>query len=272
MKPAFYTTFHTMLAEKGAKETARRTREYGFGSAEYYCDAVVGSSVIPDVAAAKEVRLALENEGLYMACVSVAYDAIVCPDAESVMQKYAEIAKELGSPFLHHTLLIHPVKADGQNEIRRKLSLAADAAVRIAKMADAFGLTCLYEDQGMYVNGVENFSVFFEDVKSRASNVGVCADLGNILCVGEKPAPFLSRFIEDIKHVHIKDCAPVPTEADGWYRLKNLPFGEGEVDIPACLNILKEGGYRGAYALELAPELSTDDGISAALCYLSDKM
>lgn len=270
MNSAFYTTFHTMLAEKGAKETARQTREYGFGSAEYYCDAVVGSSVIPDAAAAGEVRLALENEGLYMACVSVAYDAIACPDAESVMRKYAEIAKELGSPFLHHTLLIHPVKADGQSEIRRKLSLAADAAVRIANMADAFGLTCLYEDQGMYVNGVENFSVFFEDVKSRASNVGVCADLGNILYSGEKPVPFLTRFVGDTKHVHIKDCTTINEE--GVRRIKNVPFGEGEVDIPACLAVLKGAGYSGDYALELTPELSTDDGISAAIHYLSDKM
>ena len=261
-----------MLAAQGAKETARYARERGFSGVEYYCDAIADASVISDTAMAKEIRAALSAEGLKMDCVSVAYDAIRLPDAETAMRKYAEIAAALGSPYLHHTVLIQPVLTDTSDEIARKLSLDADAAARIAHMAKELGLVCLYEDQGRYINGIQNFSVFFEDMKSRAKNVGVCADLGNILCVGEKPAPFLLRFIEDIKHVHIKDCAPIPTDADGWYRLKNLPFGEGEVDIPACLEILKRGNYPNAYALELSPELATDDGIASSLRYLSDKM
>lgn len=272
MKPTFYTLFHTMLAKNGAAQTAVYAREFGFGGVEYYCDAVADVSVISDVAMAKEVREAMSAEGLKVDCVSVAYDTLRLPDSEHAMRKYAEITAALGSPYLHHTLLIQPVHTDDRDEIAHKLSLAADAAVKIAKMAEDYGLVCLYEDQGKYVNGIKNFSTFFEDVKSRAGNVGVCADLGNILCSGEKPAPFISRFIKDIKHVHIKDCSPVPTEINGWFKLKNLPLGEGEVDIPACLNILKDGGYCGAYALELAPELSSDDGIASAIRYLSDKM
>ena len=277
MKIALYTQFHTMLLEKGIAETVRYACERGFSGVELYCDAIFDVSAIPDVKTAKEVRRALEDGGLSMVCVSAAYDAVRCPDAVGSMKKYIEIAEALGSPFLHHTLLINPVLTDTDADVERKLVLAADAAVAIAHAAKDHGLTCLYEDQGRYVNGVARFSRFFRDVQSRAENVGVCGDLGNILFADEKPEDFVKAFLGDIKHVHVKDylhkkspIAPGPiwkrTHAGNF--LRNTVVGDGVVDLDACMRLLKEGGYSGAFALELDHPEPIEGSITQAMLKL----
>ena len=277
MKFAFYSRFETMLAEVGVQKAAEYARSLGLDGVEFYCDAVANVSAIPSVADAKEVRAVLDAYGLPLVCVSCAYDAIACPDAVGTMRKTVEITSALGAPFLHHTLLIHPVKGESEAEILRKIDLAADAAVGIAEVAKEYGLTCLYEDQGRYVNGREKFGRFFESVKSRAANVGVCADVGNILYADEEPEEFLPHFADDIKHVHVKDYLRkrVPTSpGQGWKPtrggdfLRNTVIGHGVIDFPRVMAFLRKIGYGGYFALELDHPEPFEDGIKQALSYL----
>ena len=277
MKFAFYSRFETMLAEVGVQKAAEYARSLGLDGVEFYCDAVANVSAIPSVADAKEVRAVLDAYGLPLVCVSCAYDAVACPDAVRTMQKTIEITSALGAPFLHHTLLIHPVKGESEAEALRKIDLAADAAVKIADAAKEYGLTCLYEDQGRYVNGREKFGRFFENVKSRAENVGVCADVGNILFVDEAPEDFLSAFAHDIKHVHVKDYLrkSVPSSPGvGWKPtkrgdyLRSTVIGHGVVDYPRVMAVLHGIGYDGYFGLELDHPEPFEAGVMQALAYL----
>lgn len=278
MNFSFYTGFHTKLKEAGIDAAARYAREHGFSGVEFYCDAVARVSAIPDVKTAREVKQGLDANDLSMSCVSVAYDAIACPDAESTMRPYCEIAQALGSPFLHHTLLIKPVATDGDAETRNKLLRAADAAVAIAHMAEAYGLTCLYEDQGRYVNGVKNFVFFYEAVKCRASNVGVCFDTGNILYVNEMPEDFLRAFLAEVKHVHIKDhllAREAPTDKTGWRKSLGDIFYrdampcDGSLALGTCLDMLRHAKYTGSFALELYDPFPRKEALSHAMARLS---
>ena len=278
MKFALYSRFQTMIKEIGVEETARYARAHGLDGVEFYCDAVANVSSIPTVEAAREVKRVLDAYGLPMVCVSTAYDAVRCPDAVGSMQKYLEIAAALGSPYMHHTLLISPANGDTEDEIMRKIDLAADAAVKIANAARELGLTCIYEDQGRYVNGRERFGYFFNRVKSRAANVGVCADLGNILYADETPEDFLDSVRADIKHVHVKDYLHKSVKSSpgkywkpthGGAFLRNTMIGHGVVDLPRCMDILKEIGYDGYFALELDHPEPFDDGIDQAVEYLT---
>ena len=40
------------------------------------------------------------------------------------------------------------------------LTYALDTASEVANHAAQFGVTCLYEEQGIYINGVKNFVIF----------------------------------------------------------------------------------------------------------------
>ena len=277
MKFAFYSRFQTMLAEGGVRKAAEYALAHGLDGVEFYCDTVANVSAIPTVADAREVKTVLDAHGLPMVCVSCAYDAVLCPDAVKTMQKTIEITSALGSPFLHHTLLLNPVKGESEAEILRKIDLAADAAVAIADMAREYGITCIYEDQGRYVNGRERFGRFFEMVKSRAANVGVCADVGNILFADEEPEDFFAAFADDIKHVHIKDYlrkrVPI-SPGEGWKLtmggdyLRNTMIGHGVIDYPRVMTVLRDVGYDGYFALELDHPEPFEEGIEQALSYL----
>lgn len=278
MKFAMYSRFQTMVEEVGIQKTAAFAREQELEGVELYCDSIADVSAIPNVGVAREAKNVLDAYGLPMVCVSCAYDAILCPDPGKTMEKYLQITKALGSPYLHHTLLVTPCGNDTESEIMQKIDLAADSAVKIAKMAQDFGITCLYEDQGGYINGRVGFGRFFENVKSRVHNVGICADIGNILYADETPEDFFPVFAEDIKHVHIKDYLrkQVNTSPGKNWRptkkgdyLRNTMVGHGVINYADVMAFFKEIGYSGYFALELDHPEPFEDGIDQAIHYLT---
>ena len=53
-----------------------------------------------------------------------------------------------------------------------------ERACAVAAYANSLGLTVLYEPQGFYVNGLDGFTRFFEEMKQRGYRIGVCGDVG----------------------------------------------------------------------------------------------
>ncbi|MBQ8577406.1 MAG: TIM barrel protein [Clostridia bacterium] len=291
----FYTRFNPMLAEKGAAATAEYCVKMGFSSVEVLESTGAGHpTAIPDTKAAKDVRRILGDAGLNVACYSVGTNVVrvdraqnaVTPDtfAVSSLKKQAEIAAALGCPYLHHTLFTALSMPDNPPETKPMLDACAAAAADIAAYAKPLGVTCIYEDQGMYVNGIENFGYFYREVKRVSDNVGVCGDVGNILFVDEDPVSFFAAFADEIRHVHIKDYlhkkTPVstgnpsvspgmywlPTKGGAW--LRDTMTGSGCIDFAGCTEILKKASYRGAYALELCHPEPHDPGVEQSMALL----
>lgn len=162
-------------------------------------------------------------------------------------------------------------------ENEERIHSIVEAAGRIADFADQAGIICIYEDQGNYVNGVTGFGRFWEQMKQRSRNVGICGDLGNILFVNETPETFFRAYLKDICHVHVKDylqkkAAVSPgsywEKAHGGSWLRDTMVGSGIVDFETCLQLLKEGGYQGSYALELCHPEPFEEGVRQAMEYL----
>ena len=137
-----------------------------------------------------------------------------------------------------------------------------NSAARIARRCQELGITCLYEEQGLYFNGVQNFGRFFRAIKQIQSNVGVCGDFGNILFADEAATDFFQAFQKDILHVHLKDyflsddisAQPDPEawlKSKGGKYVKDAPLGKGVTDCKKCLDILKKADYQGFFSLEL---------------------
>ncbi len=279
MNYTFYTQFIEMLARDGAQKTAEYAKSLGFSSVEVLESIGAGyPRVIPDRKTAEEVKRVFDAHGIAVACYSVGCDVYGNPAAEDALVYHAEIAAALGCPFLHHTLKTGLKMADDAPAADAVLEEITAAAIRIADRAKPLGVTCLYEDQGMYANGIANFGRFYREVHRVCDNTGVCGDFGNILFVDEDPAAFLSAFARDIRHVHVKDYLRksftdlVPT--GGWYPtkhgqyLRDTTVGAGIIDIPACMKVLHDVGYNGAYALELCHPEPFEDGVRIAMRYL----
>lgn len=277
MQFSFYTRFQEMAQQQGIDAAARYGVAHGFSSVELL-ECFGTTPLLSDVSAAKEAKAILADHGLTVSCYSVGISVYQNPDALSYLQKQVELAAALDCPYLHHTLLLWlsptpdaPAFADG-------IDCAVETAAAVARYAKNLGVRCIYEDQGLFVNGVQGFGAFYKKLKQCCDNVGVCGDMGNTLFVDEAPADFFAAYADDICHVHVKDYvvrtfahAPSPR----WYRtrggkyLRDTLVGDGNVDVAACVRVLRAAGYNGPYSLELCHPEPFDMGVEQAMAVLS---
>lgn len=277
MKFTMYNGFGDMVVRKGIDQTAAYVRKLGFSSVEASADLYFGTkNPFNCVSDAQTARVVLEENQLSVSCYTAYTDLWGDPTCEASMCKHIEIASALGSPYFHHTLAPR-LTAASDPEYQMVIKKLVEVASRIADYADTLGVTCIYEDQGFYVNGVEGFGGFWREMKQRCRNIGVCGDMGNILFVNETPKAFFENYIEDICHVHVKDYLWKKAKQspglyweeaaeDSW--LRDTMIGHGVVDIESCLKILKDAGYSGSFALELSHPEPYEEGVAQAMEYL----
>jgi len=275
MDISMYARFSSIIGTNGSDAACATAKRLGFTSVEHLeihakgYEPVLRSS--DDAYALKE---SIVRHGLSISCYSVAinlWESGMTPDtvteAERSLMRHAELARAVGSPFLHHTLMLG-VKKDALS-LSDAVSLIAPVAIRVARYARSLGITCLYENQGMFFNGVDGFRAFYSAVKSECPEVGVCGDIGNVLFVDESPTDFFEAFASEMRHVHIKDYVKAERrgagrcwdESKGGIWLKDSVIGHGCIEIKSCLEALKKVGYRGAFSLENGHEEDFEYGV-----------
>lgn len=217
----------------------------------------------PDLEVARDLKAYADSKGITFPCVSVGL-SLVDEDREArieEMKRYADIAKILGSPYLHHTLALNfsePKRIAENFELFYERGVAA--AREVFDYAATLGIRTIYEDQGFVFNGVTTFRRFLQDVER---NVGVVADFGNIQFVDENAEDFIPAFAERIVHVHVKDyivtagssreIRPGEYTSRGGNYLRDCLVGEGSVHTDAAFQALKDMGYKGIVSLEGDP-------------------
>lgn len=261
LSTSMYSGFSSLVKTHGIEEAARLAASLGFSSVEFIDMAGTGPTTFQNTDHALLARSILNKHALSVSCYSVGINLVNIesgvqknPAAIEELKKISDIAASLESPFLHHTLFVNltlPHNAPSFDEI---LYPVVDAAGEVADYCKNLGISCIYENQGMYFNGVDNFGKFFNLMKSHCDNVGVCGDVGNSLFVDEDPLPFFEAFIDHIKHVHLKDYIKIENVSElksrGGTYLESVPVGTGNVDIASCLKALKKHGYCGALSIE----------------------
>jgi L-ribulose-5-phosphate 3-epimerase len=85
----------------------------------------------------------------------------------------------------------------------------------------------------------------------------VYPDLGNLSAWGNNVAGELTKGINKITAIHLKDTSPVTPDSPGKFR--DVPFGDGCVDFVNAFETLRELDYRGPYLLEMWARGKTDD-------------
>lgn len=259
MEFAFYAGFTEMCRRDGIEKTVAYAAKQGFSAVEPLETTSGQTQTVRNLREAEELRRILADQGMSVACYSVGTNLYRSPAAVDDLCRKLEIASAMGSPFLHHTIAcglnaVTSIPGAGFDDMLPEL---VEGACRVAEKAKSYGIRCIYEDQGFYVNGVRNFGKFYHAVHENCPTVGVCGDLGNISFVDETAVDFYNAFAPYIVHVHCKDYKIYDAEKYGCYRtaqgryLENTLPGTGNVDYHACFRILMEHGYTGKYALEL---------------------
>jgi sugar phosphate isomerase/epimerase len=99
----------------------------------------------------------------------------------------------------------------------------------------------------------------------------VCLDTANNLRLFEDPIEVVARLAPYASATHVKDIGARkgdPREFGFW---PSVPLGEGLVDIPEALRLLRKSGYEGLLALEidfLDPRFEEEQSIAVSLDYL----
>lgn len=269
MKFTAYTHFSEKIKSEGLASAVDFILPLGFSSVEIFDMATPNQSdTFKSAEEAKRAGEYLLSKGLSVACYSVGatlYDyetGGVNRFAVERLLHHADIAAALGSPFLHHTLILDLAPPPNAPDFDTALKVVTNAAKQVADYCKPLNLTCLYEDQGLFFNGVEGYGRFYRAMKELCSNVGVCGDIGNTLFIGESAEAFFRQFADEIKHVHVKDyivCDDIAANENGWTKtqsnkyLKATAIGNGDIDLEAILRPLKAAGYDGSFAFESVP-------------------
>jgi inosose dehydratase len=134
-------------------------------------------------------------------------------------------------------------------------SAFADGLARAVARCRERGLEpTFHHHAGTYVETPQEIERLLE-----VSDVGLCLDTGHLLVGGGDPATAVHAWAERINHLHLKDARRATIEqiaADAapvqeiWRRRAFCALGEGDIEIPAVLEAVRQIGYAGWLVVE----------------------
>ena len=134
-----------------------------------------------------------------------------------------------------------------------------EGVARVLEHAERRGVVAALEPEpGMLVETLDDWNGLSRDLPA----LTLALDLGHCLVTGEREPPAAVReFKASLGTVAIEDMR----RGDHTH----LPFGEGDMDIPACLDALEEVGFPGLVCVELSRESHrADTMVPASLAWL----
>lgn len=261
MKLTNYSVFNEDVTKHGLEYALEHTVSLGLGAVEFLSMVHNGNHILTKTMPKEKIKGLLDSYGLSVSCYSVGVNFLEGDIAEKErdMRENIELAAVLGSPCFHHTVTMLLSPAPGNPSYDEVLERVFPVVDRVAKYCEELGLTCLYEPQGMYFNGIKGLKGLVDKLKANGRKVGVCADFGNSLFVDEAPNEVIGAFIDDVRHVHVKDYVAssepingiVDLKSKGGKYLYHSELGTGVANVDACFELLKKVGYSGNISFEI---------------------
>lgn len=273
MKLSSYSGFTSDLWNHGASYAVRHAAEQGFSAVEFI-DYPSDRPLLYQTFNTGEINAALAEHGMTVSCYSLGVRLQKGEPQETLEHVYKniEFAAKIHAPYFHHTITMDYSPKEGDPSYKEMLNKIFPLAVAIAKKCAEHGITCLYEPQGVYFNGVRGLNKFFKKIKKQCPNVGICGDFGNSYFVDVPTVKVIRKFARYIKHVHVKDYlynVDLPDQ-EGYksYRGRNIydcEIGAGVVDFARCFAYLRRAGYDGAISFEINAD---DAAMQKAIAYV----
>ena len=229
----------------------------------------------PDEDAAKKIREYADSKNIVFPCFSVFVDFAAEPQNVQKLKGYANVAKILGSPYLHHTIVGEFEKSKRVIPNKEELFENGVRAVQeIYDYSECIGIKAIFEEQGYIFNGLDGFGKFLNAVNR---DVGVVADFGNIYESADNLYDFLDEFAPRVVHAHIKDVILSDENLDGngldslsGKYMYDAEIGKGIVDINKAVKILKKSGYDGYYGLEFSLKEENHEALKGIIDYIDN--
>lgn len=209
-----------------------------------------------------EARRQLTDAGLFVCCVSSS--GVVAKRNVDHVRAHAALARDLGCPLVR-------VFGGGLDPN----AAPADALFQAAESLRAFGDVASQEGVSLVLETHDAFSTGKQvaELLALAAHpaVGALWDLHHPFRQGEPPLETQRCLGPTLRHVHVKDG-----RSDGAYTL----MGEGDVPLPAMLDLALDNGYKGVISLEwekrwhpeiAEPEIAFPQYAQALRAYLDNR-
>jgi len=135
----------------------------------------------------------------------------------------------------------------------------------LCEYAKTLGITVLIENHGFHVNGSDRVRQVLKSVK--ADNFGHQLDVGNYICVDDKPEIATKKMMPFATTIHMKDfyirnpkydpgdstqfdCSGAWFRSSGGQYLRGAITGQGDLDMVDIIRTVKSHGFEGNIYIE----------------------
>ncbi len=223
-----------------------------------------------------EVLAALQDTGLPVGVYAVTNDFVKETDAE----RAAEVKKitdgvDYARQFGAQVVRVLAGNAAPEHTYEQCLLWIIAGLKEASAYAYAQGVTLALENHGRLAGRSEQVQIILNAVASPALKANT--DTGNFLLVHQASHLEVAALATRAAMVHFKDFKVVPDSYPGaaYVGTEGLKFagtalGEGEVDLPDCVQSLREAGFDGWLNIEYEGEEDPISAVSRSVDYTRD--
>ena len=156
-----------------------------------------------------------------------------------------------------------PVETNHIEIFYEELPIIVKSFETICKYAKPLGITILLENHGFHANGTDRVRQILKSVK--ADNFGHQLDVGNYICMDDKPEIAIKKMLPFATTIHMKDFYVRKTDpgdatqfdcSGAWFRsaggqyLRGAITGQGDLDMVDIIRKIKANHFNGNVYIE----------------------
>ncbi|WP_265498163.1 L-ribulose-5-phosphate 3-epimerase [Providencia rustigianii] len=187
--------------------------------------------------------------------------------ARELMLKAIKLAQDLGI----RTIQLAGYDVYYEEQDAQTIARFEEGMKWISEIAAASQVMCAVEIMDTpFMNSITKWQALADKIRSPWFQV--YPDVGNLTAWGNDVENELTKGIENIVALHLKDTYAVTETCKGQFR--DVPFGEGCVDFVELFKLLKRLNYRGTFLIEMWTEKADEPLVEIinARHWIEDKM
>lgn len=181
---------------------------------------------------------------------------------------HIDAAERLGLKWMRHDIASfrRPFSSNTPENFEKCFPLMLEGIRELYEYAEKKGITTTLENHGFFCNGADRLIRLIN--ASGCPNLKMTLDVGNFACVDEDPVAAVKKCLPYAAIIHFKDFyirekkkLPGQTEMfncnnGSWFEtlsgrmLRGSILGQGDLDILAIVDLIKNSGFDGYLSLE----------------------
>ena len=181
---------------------------------------------------------------------------------------HIDAAERLGLKWMRHDIASfrRPFESNTPENFEKEFPLMLDGIRELYEYADQKGIATTLENHGFFCNGADRLIRLIN--ASGCPNLKMTMDVGNFVCVDDDPVAAVKKCLPYAAIIHFKDFyirdkkrLPGQTEMfncnnGSWFEtlsgkmLRGSILGQGDLDIPTIVDLIKNSDFDGYLSLE----------------------